>query len=59
MIHLGTAIKSTEYPYHRCVVLSDPLANGGQVVLVRVTTAEMARHIIFAFFAFSSETNLA
>ena len=38
MITLGTALKSTEYPYHRCVVLSDPVANGGQVVLVRVTT---------------------
>lgn len=38
MIQLGTAVKSTEYPFHRCVVLSDPQANGGQVVLVRVTT---------------------
>lgn len=38
MIRLGTALKSAEYPYHRCVVLSDPQANGGQVVLVRVTT---------------------
>lgn len=38
MIRLGTALKSTEYPYHRCVVLSDPQANGGQVVLVRITT---------------------
>ena len=38
MIHLGTALKSTEYPYHRCVVLSDPQFNGGQVVLVRITT---------------------
>ena len=38
MIQLGTALKSTEYPFHRCVVLSDPQANGGQVVLVRVTT---------------------
>ncbi len=38
MIALGTALKSTEYPYHRCVVLSDPVTNGGQVVLVRVTT---------------------
>ncbi len=38
MIQLGTAVKSTEYPYHRCVVLSDPQANGGQVVLVRITT---------------------
>jgi hypothetical protein len=38
MIRLGTALKSAEFPYHRCVVLSDPQANGGQVVLVRVTT---------------------
>ncbi len=38
MIQLGTALKSTEYPYHRCVVLSNPEANGGQVVLVRITT---------------------
>jgi hypothetical protein len=38
MIQLGTALKSTEYPFHRCVVLSDPQSNGGQVVLVRVTT---------------------
>ena len=38
MIQLGAALKSTEYPYHRCVVLSDPQANGGQVVLVRVTS---------------------
>jgi hypothetical protein len=38
MIRLGTALKSAEHPYHRCIVLSDPQANGGQVVLVRVTT---------------------
>ena len=38
MIQLGAAFKSTEYPYHRCVILSDPQANGGQVVLVRITT---------------------
>lgn len=38
MIRFGTALKSTEYPFHRCVILSDPAANGGQVVLVRVTT---------------------
>ena len=38
MIRLGTALKSTEYPYHRCIVLSDPVTNGGQVVPVRVTT---------------------
>jgi len=38
MIRLGSALKSAENPYHRLVVLSDPLNNGGQVVLVRVTT---------------------
>ncbi|HZM05794.1 MAG TPA: hypothetical protein VFC44_22565 [Candidatus Saccharimonadales bacterium] len=38
MIRLGTALKTTEQPFHRCLVISDPLANGGQVVLVRVTT---------------------
>lgn len=38
MIGLGTALKSSEYPHHRCVVLSDPMRNGGHVVLVRVTT---------------------
>jgi len=38
MIRLGTALKSTEEPFHRCVVLSDPQTNGGQVVLVRITT---------------------
>jgi hypothetical protein len=38
MIRLGTALKSTEYPYHRCVVLSDPQSNGGQVLLVRITS---------------------
>jgi hypothetical protein len=35
MIQPGTALKSTEEPYHRCVVISDPQSNGGQVVLVR------------------------
>lgn len=40
MIHPGTALKSTEYPYHRCVVLTDPQSNGGQVVLVRITTVD-------------------
>lgn len=29
MIGLGTALKSAEYPYHRCVVLSDPARSGG------------------------------
>ena len=38
MIRLGTALKSQEPPFHRCLVISDPQANGGQVVLVRVTT---------------------
>ena len=38
MIQLGTALKSQEPPFHRCLVLSDPQANGGLVVLVRVTT---------------------
>ena len=38
MIGYGTALKSREEPYHQMVVLSDPQANGGWVVLVRVTT---------------------
>jgi hypothetical protein len=38
MIGLGTAMKSAEEPYHRLVVLSDPTNNGGQVVVVRITT---------------------
>jgi hypothetical protein len=38
MIGLGTAMKSAEEPYHRLVVLSDPMNNGGQVVVVRITT---------------------
>jgi len=38
MIRLGTAMKSQEPPFHRCFVISDPQANGGHVVLVRVTT---------------------
>lgn len=38
MIQLGTALKSTEYPYHRCVVISDPDACDGVVVLVRITS---------------------
>lgn len=38
MIGLGTALKSAEEPYHRLVVLSDPPNNGGQVVVVRITT---------------------
>ena len=38
MIRLGTALKSQEPPFHRCLVISDPQTNGGQIVLVRVTT---------------------
>ncbi|MBE7500345.1 MAG: hypothetical protein HS113_08565 [Verrucomicrobiales bacterium] len=38
MIRLGTALKSKEPPHHRCLVISDPANNGGQVVLVRLTT---------------------
>jgi hypothetical protein len=38
MIRLGTALKSQEPPFHRCLVISDPQANAGQVVLVRMTT---------------------
>jgi hypothetical protein len=38
MIRLGTAFKIQEPPFHRCVLISDPSVNGGQVVLVRVTT---------------------
>jgi hypothetical protein len=43
MIRLGTALKSQEPPFHRCLVLSDPQTNGGQVVLVRVTTDDGTR----------------
>jgi hypothetical protein len=32
------ALKSQEPPFHRCLVISDPESNGGQVVLVRVTS---------------------
>lgn len=38
MIQLGTALKSQEPPFHRCLVISDPQSNGGWVVLVRLTT---------------------
>jgi hypothetical protein len=38
MIRLGTALKSQEPPFHRSLVISNPQANAGQVVLVRVTT---------------------
>lgn len=38
MIGLGTALKSTEPPFHRCLVISDPNACDGVVVLVRITT---------------------
>jgi hypothetical protein len=37
MIQLGTALKINEPPFHRCLILSDPATNGGQIVLVRVT----------------------
>jgi hypothetical protein len=38
MIQFGTALKSQEPPFHRCLVISDPQNNGGQVLLVRLTT---------------------
>lgn len=38
MIQFGAALKSQEPPFHRCLVISDPQANGGLVVLVRITT---------------------
>jgi hypothetical protein len=38
MIRFGTALKSTEHPYHRCLVISDPCVHEGVVVLVRITT---------------------
>jgi hypothetical protein len=38
MIQIGTALKSQEPPFHRCLIISHPQTNGGQVVLVRVTT---------------------
>ena len=38
MINLGTALKSTVPPHHRFLVISDPQGNGGQVVLVCITT---------------------
>lgn len=38
MIRIGTALKSQEPPFHRCLVLSDPHDTGGMVVLVRITT---------------------
>ena len=38
MIRLGTALKTKEPPFHRCLVISDPQSSGGQVVLVRLTT---------------------
>lgn len=38
MIQLGTALKCKAPAYHRCLVISDPENNGGQVVLVRVTS---------------------
>ena len=38
MIRLGTALKCTDAPFHRCLILSDPENNGGQALLVRITT---------------------
>jgi len=38
MIRLGTALKSLEPPFHRCIVISDPETSDGQVVMVRVTS---------------------
>lgn len=38
MIRLGTAFKSSSEPFHRLLVISDPETNGGQIVLVRITT---------------------
>jgi hypothetical protein len=38
MIQLGTALQSQEPPFHRCLIISDPKANGGLVLLVRITT---------------------
>jgi hypothetical protein len=38
MIRLGTALKSSEHPYHRCLVISDPGLCDGVIVLVRITT---------------------
>ncbi len=37
-LRLGAALKCRQEPYHRCLILSDPLNNGGYIVLVRVTT---------------------
>lgn len=37
-LQLGTALKCRQEPYHRCLIVSDPQGNGGQVVLVRITT---------------------
>ena len=37
-LRLGTALKCRQPPYHRCLILSDPSATGGYLVLVRVTT---------------------
>jgi hypothetical protein len=32
------ALKSTEPPFHRCLVVSDPQTTEGQIVLLRLTT---------------------
>src|SRR5665213_362939 len=37
-LRVGTALKCRQEAYHRCLILSDPLTNGGHIVLVRVTT---------------------
>lgn len=39
-LRLGAALKCRQEPYHRCLILSDPLTNGGYIVLVRITTDE-------------------
>ena len=38
MIRLGTALKCQEPPFHRCLIISNPQTNEGQIVLVRLTT---------------------
>ena len=38
MIQFGTALKIQAPPFHRCLIISDPVNNGGHVVLVRVTS---------------------
>ncbi len=38
MLRFGFAVKSQAAPYHRMVVISDPIGNGGWIVVVLVTT---------------------